>query len=88
MRLGAGFNTAFKISGDTDSDSGDIDIDDELKSAVFGINGGLGIDFLSILFADLGYQIGITDVFKNVEGFNSGAKNNFFYLNIGIKSRF
>lgn len=88
LRVFAGPNAAFKLSGSTDNPFGDTSIEDELKGAVFGLSGGFGLDFLSIFFVDLGYQTGLTDVFEEVEGLNSGAKNNFIYGNAGIRIRF
>lgn len=88
LRIFAGPNAAFRLSGSTDSPFGDTSIEDELKGVVFGLSGGIGLDFLSIFFVDLGYQTGLTDVFEEVEGLNSGAKNNFFYGNAGIRIRF
>lgn len=88
LRVFAGPNAAFRLNGSTDDPFGDTSIEDELKGVVFGLSGGIGLDFLSIFFVDLGYQTGLTDVFEEVEGLNSGAKNNFFYGNAGIRIRF
>lgn len=67
------------------SDAEDFDLDkDDLKSAVFGWNAGAGVD-ISILFIDLGYQIGLSEVFEN---FDNGSKDNFYYANAGIRLRF
>ena len=65
----------------------DLHIDEELSNVVLGWNGGIGIDFLSIFFVDLGYQIGLSDVFKETEGLNAGVRNNVFYANGGLKFR-
>lgn len=88
LRLFAGPNAAFRLNGSTDDPFGDTSIEDELRGVVFGLSGGIGLDFLSIFFVDLGYQAGLTDVFKEVEGLNTGAKNNFLYGNAGVRIRF
>lgn len=88
LRVFAGPNAAFRLSGKSNAQIGDVNIEDQLKSVIFGLSGGLGLDFLSIFFVDLGYQIGLSDVFEDVEGLNSGARNNFLYANAGIRARF
>lgn len=90
IRLFTGPNAAFKVGGSVSNAEGiikDLNIDEELANIVLGWNGGVGIDFLSIFFVDLGYQIGLSDVFKETEGLNSGVRNNIFYANGGLKFR-
>lgn len=91
FRVFAGPNAAFNISGNTDELFDGASLDENLETVVFGVGGGIGVDFLSILFLDLGYQAGLTDVFEDIDaiaGFNSGAKNHFFYANVGVKISF
>jgi hypothetical protein len=90
IRLFTGPNAAFKVGGSVSSADGvikDLNIDEELSNLILGWNGGVGIDFLSIFFVDIGYQIGLSDVFKETEGLNSGVRNNVFYANGGLKFR-
>lgn len=80
-RLFTGPNASILLN----SDSGDFDLSkDDFKSAVFGWNAGLGLD-ISILFIDLGYQFGLSEVFKNLD---NSSKDNFFYANAGIRLKF
>jgi hypothetical protein len=82
FRLFTGPNASFAL-GAKGEDEALIEKED-LKSAVFGWNAGLGVDF-SILFLDLGYQFGLSEVF---EDFEEGTRNNLFYGNAGIRIRF
>jgi hypothetical protein len=52
---------------------------DELNRFTWGGNAGVGIDFL-FLTAELNYEIGLTDFFKNVEG-----RNNILTFSVGLK---
>lgn len=52
---------------------------DQLNNLTWGANVGVGIDFL-FLTADLTYEKGLTDYFKDVEG-----KNNVLSLSVGLK---
>jgi hypothetical protein len=82
FRVFTGPNASFAL-GAKGEDEDYIEKDD-LKNAVFGWNAGLGIDF-SIIFLDLGYQFGLSEVF---EDFDEGTRNNLFYGNAGIRIRF
>lgn len=55
-----------------------------MKNALFGWNVGAGFDFW-IIFIDLGYQFGLSEVFKNLD---NASKDNFFYGNAGLRLRF
>ncbi len=80
FRVFTGPNASFRVSSDSDN----TDIEESIKGAIFGWNAGLGLD-ISILFVDLGYQFGLSEVFDD---FDSGARNNLFYANAGIRVRF
>ncbi|GAB4499160.1 MAG: hypothetical protein OHK0019_35800 [Saprospiraceae bacterium] len=82
-RIFTGPNASIVISSEADGE----DIKDELKNAVFGWNVGAGVDF-SILFLDLGYQIGLSEVFEDFNLGENGSKGNSFYANAGIRIRF
>lgn len=81
-RIFTGPNASIVISGEADGE----DIKEDLKNAVFGWNIGAGVDF-SILFLDLGYQFGLSEVFDS-EDFDNSSKGNSFYANAGIRIRF
>ncbi|MFZ4635076.1 MAG: outer membrane beta-barrel protein [Saprospiraceae bacterium] len=83
FRVFTGPNMGINMS--SKSDLGDVE--EEVKNAIFGWNAGLGIDFISILFVDLGYQVGLTEVFEDTN-LNTGARNNLFYGNAGLRVRF
>lgn len=82
FRVFTGPNAAINLSSKTDDDP--IIEDGDIKSAVFGWNAGLGVDF-SIIFIDLGYEFGLSEVFDNVDG---AVRNNLFYGNAGLRIRF
>lgn len=81
-RIFTGPNASIVISSEADGE----DIKEDLKNAVFGWNIGAGVDF-SILFLDLGYQFGLSEVFDS-EDFDNGSKGNSFYANAGVRIRF
>ena len=57
---------------------------DDFNSLIWGIDAGAGID-LWILFLDMGYEWGLSEVFKDDP---NNAKNNAFWANIGVRIRF
>ncbi len=81
FRIFTGPNASIVLS---ESSSGFISKED-LKNAVFGWNAGAGID-ISVFFIDLGYQFGLSEVFKNKV--NNDSKDNLFYANAGVRLRF
>ncbi len=83
IRLFTGPNASFLTNSDVDENSVNIDKDD-FKNLVWGWNAGLGYD-LSILFVDLGYQFGLSDVIDNLD---DAPRNNLFYANAGVRIRF
>ena len=87
FRIFTGPNAAFKLNGKVGNDGvvGDVDIVDNMESIVFGWNAGVGIDVIKFVFIDAGYQIGLSDVFEDTEGLNSGIRNNLFYVNAGLR---
>jgi hypothetical protein len=82
-RIFTGPNASILLSAKVEDD----DIKDQLKDAVFGWNVGFGAD-ISILFIDLGYQFGLSEVFEelNIDPEN-GSKSNSFYANVGLRVR-
>lgn len=82
FRVFTGPNAAINLSSKTDDDP--IIEEDDIKSAIFGWNAGLGVD-ISIIFIDLGYEFGLSEVFENVDG---AVRNNLFYANAGVRIRF
>ncbi|MCF8239340.1 MAG: PorT family protein [Saprospiraceae bacterium] len=77
----------------TSTDDGDSPLairSEDLKTATFGWNAGVGVDFL-LFFVDLNYQFGLSDFFddNNIQGIEGqNSKNNIFYLNAGLKLKF
>jgi len=82
FRVFTGPNAAINLSSKTDD--GSIIEDEDITSAIFGWNAGLGVD-ISIIFVDLGYEFGLSEVFENVDG---TVRNNLFYANAGLRIRF
>lgn len=82
-RVFTGPNATFNLSNKPDDESAFENLD--LNNIIWGWNAGVGVDFLSILFVDLGYQFGLSDVFKDL---NSSHRNNLFYANAGLRVQF
>jgi len=83
IRLFTGPNASFLTKTDVDESAVNIDKDD-FKNLVWGWNAGLGFD-ISILFIDLGYQFGLSDIIDNLD---DAPRNNLFYANAGVRIRF
>lgn len=81
FRVFTGPNASFNLSSSNDTPYA---IDDYVKSTIWGWNAGLGLD-ISIIFVDLGYQFGLSEVFEDL---NAGTRNNLFYANAGVRIRF
>ncbi len=81
LRLFTGPNALLQLSQDSDEGIFDDVDDDDLKDLVFGWNVGAGVDF-SILFFDIGYQFGISEIFDDAD---SAPRNNLFYGNLGLR---
>jgi len=81
LRLFTGPNALLQLSQDSDEGIFDDLDDDDLKDLVFGWNVGAGVDF-SILFFDIGYQFGISEIFDDAD---SAPRNNLFYGNLGLR---
>lgn len=81
FRAFTGPNFGFNMSSKTDFGN----VEEAVKNTIFGWNAGLGIDFISILFVDMGYQFGLSEVLENV---GDSPRNNLFYANAGLRVRF
>lgn len=91
FRLFTGPNAALRLSGKVGDEQGvlgGVNLKDRMRDLIFGWNVGVGLDFLSIFFLDLGYQIGLSDIFKDAQGLNTGARNNLYYGNAGLRMHF
>lgn len=79
---------ALKLITSASSDPSGLDKDD-FNSTIFGWNAGAGVSFL-FLFADLGYEFGLSDVYTsdyaNLVGTNS--KHRAIWLNAGVRFNF
>jgi opacity protein-like surface antigen len=82
VRIFTGPNATFNLSDKSDDESAFEDLD--VNSIIWGWNAGAGFDFLNILFLDLGYQFGLSEVFDVEEA----PRNNLFYANAGVRIRF
>jgi hypothetical protein len=62
----------------------DISINkDDFNKFIWSGNGGIGVDLL-FLFADAGYEFGLTEVFKDTNALGK-SKNNGFWINAGLR---
>ncbi len=87
FRIFTGPNAAFKLSGKVGNEGvvGDVDLIDNMRSVILGWNIGAGIDIVKYVFVDAGYEFGLVEIFEDVEGLNSGIRNNLFYVNAGLR---
>ena len=83
IRLFTGPNATFNLTDNTEGGSSAEELD--LNSTIWGWKAGIGADFLSIFFLDIGYQFGLSEVFEDIE---DSPVNNLFYGNAGIRLRF
>jgi hypothetical protein len=67
---------------DITSDQSSINKDD-FNKFIWSGNGGIGVDLL-FLFADAGYEFGLTEVFKDTNALGK-SKNNGFWINAGLR---
>jgi hypothetical protein len=83
LRIFTGPNAVFNIGERTEEGS----VFEDLKTSelTWSWKAGAGVDILSIFFVDLGYQFGLSEVFKDVE---ESPKSNVFYGNAGLRLRF
>lgn len=81
FRVFTGPNFGFNMSSKTEFGN----VDETVKNTIFGWNAGLGIDLISILFVDMGYQFGLSEVLESV---SDSPRNNLFYANAGLRVRF
>ncbi len=77
IKLFAGPSAKFVI---TENDNGLPTEFSDLNDAIWGVKAGAGVDFL-FLFADLGYNWGLNEVFKDVEN----SQTNHFEITFGLK---
>ncbi len=80
FRIFAGPNFLFNIDDTADNIDSDLEINDTLWAAT----GGVGLD-ISIFFVDAGYELGLSEVFKDIE---DSPKANLFFVNAGLRTRF
>lgn len=76
IRVFGGPSAKFVLSADFD----DADVKDKLNSAIWGVKAGAGVEF-SLFFAELGYNWGLNEVFKDIEN----SQTNHFELTFGLK---
>lgn len=84
--LEAGPQIGFLLSAKDKEDGEDsVDMKDELESIDFGVNFGAGYDFTENLSAGLRYNLGLTNIVKNVPGEDFKITNNVFSVSLGYK---
>ena len=79
----------------TTSESETVDVKDNFKSIDFGVNVGVGYEFTEMIFANLRYNIGLSDIsesddeFEDVDFGLAGdvfkTRNNVLSLSVGFK---
>jgi hypothetical protein len=82
VRIFTGPNASFTVNKDIKQTA--LISENDFKNAIYGWNVGAGLD-IAIVFVDLGYSFGLSEVFENVD---SGPRNNLFYINGGIRIGF
>ena len=77
IRVFGGPSAKFVISSD---DNGIPDEFSDVNNAIWGVKAGAGVEF-SLFFAELGYNWGLNEVFKDIEN----SQTNHFELTFGLK---
>lgn len=79
------FDYSETFGGETFSESGEVDIKEFLNSTDFGINFGAGYDLNEKMSLGFRYNLGLTDIEKDLDPGASGSKNSVFQLSFGYK---
>lgn len=74
----------FTVSDGVNSGSDEIDIKDEVESVDFGFNAGLAYDFNDKFFAEMRYNLGLSNVF-DIDGEDLEAFNRVFQVSLGFR---
>lgn len=69
--------------GITQSGSEEVDVKDQFNTVDFGLNFGLGYKFTENLSAGARYNLGLSDINKEVEGEAISVKNSVIQVSIG-----
>ena len=78
-----------KVEGSTTSggivisESEEVDIKDQANTVDFGLNFGLGYKFTENLSAGARYNLGLSDINKEVDGYAGSIKNSVIQVSIG-----
>jgi opacity protein-like surface antigen len=82
-----GFLTSAKTSTKLDgfNQTVDDDIKDSFESVDFGLNFGVGYDITEKVSVGIRYNLGLSNIFKTVEGDDSKTQNSVFSLSVGYK---
>jgi len=85
IKIFGGPSAKFNLGAGSDEIGGITEIGkDDIQNAIWGVKAGAGVDFM-FLFADLGYNWGLNDVF-NGDRFNDvNSQTNHFELTVGLK---
>ncbi|MGO4772299.1 porin family protein [Flavobacterium sp. W22_SRS_FK3] len=81
-----GFLTSAKLNVKVDGyGSSDQDVKDNFESVDFGLNFGAGYDFTEHFFANVRYNLGLSNIAKTEGGEDATINNSVFSLNVGYK---
>jgi len=85
IKVFGGPSAKFNIGAGSDDIGGIKEIGkDDIQNAIWGVKAGAGVDFM-FLFADLGYNWGLNDVFKGDRLGDINSQTNHFELTVGLK---
>jgi len=85
IKIFGGPSAKFNIGAGSDEIEGIKEIGkDDIQNAIWGVKAGAGVDFM-FLFADLGYNWGLNDVFKGDRIGDINSQTNHFELTVGLK---
>lgn len=81
-----GFLTSAKLKTKVEGyGSSDVDVKDNFESVDFGLNFGAGFDFTEHFFANVRYNLGLSNIAKTEPGEDAKINNSVFSLNVGYK---
>jgi len=85
IRVFGGPSAKFNIGAGSDEIGGITEIGkDDIKNAIWGVKAGAGVEFM-FLFAELGYNWGLSDVFSGDRFGDVDSQTNHFELTFGLK---
>lgn len=79
------YRETFEGVTEIESESGSVDIKDEVKSIDFGFGFGAAYNFTDKLSLGARYTLGLTSIAKDFEGESADIKNNVLQVSLGYK---